>query len=162
MAQGNFIAKVGLTLGCLVAVGLIFVVAMGWIQHNRQIEGNSLVRSAKRSKAGWEIRYNATVALARRGSDRIAECMDLLEEMLDEEEQMQNFQARTVDGKEIANQGEAYQSLANTLKAIKELHRRRPEMDLSPLFPAIKKLADTGNAGLRAEAQSVQTILNIP
>ncbi|HEV3203282.1 MAG TPA: hypothetical protein VGY77_02815 [Gemmataceae bacterium] len=161
MAQDSFISKVGLTLGCLVAVALILVVAIGWFQHNQQTEGKSSILSTDRSKAGWEIRYNATIALARRGSDRVAECMDLLQEMLDEERQMQNFRTRSKDGKEIPNEAEAYQSLTNTLKAVMECHARRPEMDWSPLSPAIKRLAETNNPSLRAEAQKALSVLHL-
>jgi hypothetical protein len=144
-----------------VAVALILVVAIGWFQHNQQTEGKSSILSTDRSKAGWEIRYNATIALARRGSDRVAECMDLLQEMLDEERQMQNFRTRSKDGKEIPNEAEAYQSLTNTLKAVMECHARRPEMDWSPLSPAIKRLAETNNPSLRAEAQKALSVLHL-
>ena len=61
------------------------------------------------SKAGWEVRYNATVALARRGSDKIKDeqVWENLLEMLDEEQQLRNFHRELKDKSEVPDEAGA-------------------------------------------------------
>src|SRR5438105_40976 len=47
-----------------------------------------------RNTPGFEVRYNATLALARMGSDRIVDRFDVLKEMLDEDQQLRSFRKR--------------------------------------------------------------------
>src|SRR5688572_974266 len=49
------------------------------------------------SPVGWEIRYNAAQALARRRSEKVP--WDTIREMLDEEQQLRNFRAILHDGR---------------------------------------------------------------
>ena len=50
----------------------------------------------KASEPGWRIRYNATVALLRRGSDALP--WDVVLEMLDEPQQLKNCEITRPDG----------------------------------------------------------------
>lgn len=107
---------------------------------------------------GLGIRYTAMVALARRGSDKVR--LPVLAEMLDEAEQTKAFRRRQKDGSEVADEGAAYESIVNTLRAAAELHRRRPGLDLSELRPAVDALAGSGNKAVRAEAERTRIILD--
>jgi hypothetical protein len=109
--------------------------------------------SAPAGKAsGWEIRYTAVIALARRGSDRIKDHFDTLADMLDEQQQRANCTLRTEGGQATVNEPAVTSNITGALKAIVELHRRRPEMDLSTLDPAIEKLTQSSNPVIRTEA----------
>src|SRR5437660_12903415 len=55
------------------------------------------------SGPGWRIRYNATIALARRGSAD-TDVVDRLEEMLDESRQRANFRTELDSGQEIVDE----------------------------------------------------------
>lgn len=162
MGRDSFLSKVGLTLGCLVAVVLIFVVAQVWFQRGRPAAEPVRSSSATRSSAGWEVRYNATLALARRGSPAVKNRLDVLAEMLDEQQQRQNFRGTGKNGAEVPNEAEVFQTLSSTLKAVAELHRRRPDLDLSELYPAVRKLTGADNAVLRGEALRTKEALQIP
>ncbi len=122
----------------------------------------------RRSPAGFEIRYNAAVALARMGSDHAKERLDVLTEMLDEEQQLRNFRTTIVDGKEVQeNQARpdpvaARTAVESALKAIVELHRKKPALDLSSLMPAIEKLGASPNPALRLEAERTRLALAPP
>jgi hypothetical protein len=98
-----------------------------------------------------EIRYNAAVALARRGSDRVR--LDLLAELLDIERQLRNFHTDPKKGPVVADVDTAHTAVLSGLKAIAELHHKRPECDLSSLRSAIEKLAHGDAADLRGEAE---------
>src|SRR5207249_727733 len=88
---------------------------------------------------GLRIRYNAAIALARRGSERTP--LDLLEKMLDESEQLNQHHLRSrKDGHETADEATAYQTVETALGAVVELHRKNRSVNLSPLDTAIEKL----------------------
>jgi hypothetical protein len=110
------------------------------------------------SRDGWAVRYNATLALARRGSDRVKDghVWENLLEMLDEEQQLRNFRVKDTD---YSDEASARMTVISALQAIDELHRRRPEMDLSSLNPAIEKLLATSNVAVRTEANRTKLLL---
>ncbi len=162
MGRDSFLSKVGLTLGCLVAVVLIFIAAQVWFQRGKSAAGSVSSSSASRSSAGWEIRYNATLGLARRGSALVKDRLSVLAEMLDEQQQRQNFRGKGKNGADVPNEGEVFQTLSSTLKAVTELHHRRPDLDLSELYPAVRKLTEAGNPALRGEALRAKEALKIP
>jgi hypothetical protein len=106
---------------------------------------------------GLKIRYNATVALARRGSNKTR--LDVLAEMLDEDQQRQNFRIREKDGREITDEATVGVTIATALKAVTELHRKNPERDLSSLAPALDKLTQNDKIALRSEAERTRLSL---
>ncbi len=112
-------------------------------------ETRSLVK-----KPGFRVQVNATIALARQGSPKVR--LDLLQTMLDEDELRGIFivQAKK-SGAERPDEAVVVQTILNALKATAELHRKRPQLDLSRLRPAIDKLAHDPNAAVQAEAGNV-------
>jgi hypothetical protein len=101
---------------------------------------------------GLEIRYKATEALARRGSEKITKRFGILQEMLDEDKQRQNFRTELRGGQEVADENLVYSTVRGALHGITELHHRQPALDLSSLYPAIEKLSDSPIRDLRTEA----------
>jgi hypothetical protein len=111
-----------------------------------------------------EIQYNAVCALARRGSDALKDpnVQDKLAEMLDEGQQLQNFRVRLKDGREVPDLAEARTTVESALKAIVECHRRRKDIDLSQLYPAIEKLTQSENPVIKQEALRTKIALGLP
>ena len=107
---------------------------------------------------GLRVRYNATTALARRGSKRVN--LAILAEMLDEETQKEYCRRRLPDGKEVSDEASAVQTVLETLKTVAELRRQRPDLDLSALRPLVDQLADSPNVALRTEAKNTQIVLD--
>lgn len=141
-----------------VACLLAGVAVLGQAGCNRTTE--PAPAATRRLESGFEIRYNAVVALARRGSPKIdPERIELLKEMLDEPVQLYNWRVRIVEGKEVAFEKAGADPVAartcveSALKAIVELHHKRPDLDLSALKPAIEKLKQSSNPALRTEAE---------
>lgn len=115
------------------------------------LEEKPQTRVVAKSK-GLYVRYNATIALARRGSGKVS--LDRLQEMLDEDLQKGNFTRKHLkSGRESPDDATAYSTLHNTLKAIIELHRRNPDLDLRELTEAIDKLRRCSNAAVRSQAE---------
>lgn len=106
---------------------------------------------------GLEIRYNATVALARRGSKQLR--LDVLKDMLTEELQRDNFRIRRKNGQEVPDEATARTALTTALQAVVELQRKRPETDLAELHPAIARLAESSSQALKVEAERTLLIL---
>lgn len=105
---------------------------------------------------GWEIRYNAALALARRGSDAAGAPLtrDLLLELLDEDRQRSNFRVTLNSGKTLPDEVGARTAVVGTLKALVELHRRRPDISLADFLPPIRELAESStNPVVRTEAK---------
>jgi hypothetical protein len=116
--------------------------------------------TAEIRERGLRIRYKATEALARRGSEKAKSRLGILQEMLDEDKQRENFRLQLQNGREIADENLVYSTVRGALRGISEMHRRRPEIDLTSLYPAIDKLADSPIRDLRTEAQRTRLALN--
>jgi hypothetical protein len=110
-----------------------------------------------------EIQYNAIRALAHRGSDAMKDPdrLDVLADMLDEGKQQRHFRLKLQDGRDVPDQGEAQTAVESALKAIAVLHRKRPDIDLTRLHPAIEKVAQGNNEVLKQEAKKTQVALGI-
>ncbi len=100
---------------------------------------------------GLRIRYNATVALARRGSDKVR--LGVLKEMLDEQQQLQNFRLKRKNGDEVADEPTAAKTVEAALGAVIDLHAKKPDRDLRDLVPAVEVLKQSPNIALRHEAE---------
>ena len=161
MAREKFITWVGVVLGLTVSA-LVAVILFGWLRQPSATTTQADEAASTPSGRGWEIRYNATVALARRGSARTPERFNVLAEMLDEGTQLRNFRTRLQDGHDVADVSGARSTILNALKAIAEFHRRRPDSDVSPLSAAIAKLTTSPNPDLRLEAERTLTLLRKP
>ena len=161
MNRTNGLAKVGLGLGVLVVLVIFGVVLLGRFQESHQRPARVASSDAPRSSPGWEVRYRATLSLAKRGSSHLAECTDNLKEMLDADRQEQNFRTKLNNGQEVVNESEAVLAMTKTLRTLTELHRRIPDLDLRELYPAIDKLAQNPNVALSTEARRAKIELGI-
>jgi hypothetical protein len=107
---------------------------------------------------GLRIRYNAAVALARRGSDRAP--VELLREMLDESAQLEQHRIRyKKDGHEAADEPTAYDTVQTALRAVAELHRKKPQLNLTALESAVEKLKGSASPAVRKEAERTREAL---
>lgn len=122
---------------------------------NTEQETRKLVK-----KPGFRVQVNATVALARQGWKVH---LPLLQTMLDEDELRSIFviQSKT-GGAEQPDQATVVQIMLNALKAVVELHRKNPRLDLSSLRPNIDKLAHNPNLAVQTEAGRVVLALGNP
>jgi hypothetical protein len=106
------------------------------------------------SAPGWEIRYTATRVLARNGSAGLP--VDVLCEMLDEQRQLRNFQARLNDGRIVPDEGAAAEEVVIALKAVSEWHKAAPKSPgtaVEKLTGAVEKLTHSRNNVVRTRAQ---------
>src|SRR5262245_19560399 len=101
MAENSGLHQRGLLL-----LGLMLVIVAGIWYFGFFLPGSgqpgpaaqAATSKAQPSPKGWEIRYNAALALARRGSTHLP--FDVVREMLDENRQMANFRVQLHDGRE--------------------------------------------------------------
>jgi hypothetical protein len=106
---------------------------------------------------GLRVRFNAAVALARRGSPKVN--LFLLKDMLDPVFLREELLVLPKSGPDKPDPASVSQTLVTALKAVAELHRQRPETDLSELRPAIDALASDPNPVLREEAEKTRSAL---
>src|SRR5581483_9545839 len=95
------------------------------------LEGQSVTRVP-----GLKVRMNATVALARRGSDKVR--LDVLSEMLDPAGLREAFVIRSADGEDQPDEAAVLSTVASALKAVVELHRQRPDSPLGAIPAAVE------------------------
>jgi hypothetical protein len=118
--------------------------------------------NGRASAGGWEVRYNAVLSLARRGSPHVKdpEVWDTLLEMLDEDQQLRNFRAPPRDGRAASDEAGARLTVLGALRAVQELHHQQPKMDLSGLKEPIEKLTHSPSALVASEAKQTLLALN--
>jgi hypothetical protein len=109
---------------------------------------------------GVEIRYKAAEGLARRGSDLVVKRFGILQEMLDEDRLKEIFRIQSKNGRETHDDTLVSSTVRGALHGLTELHRKRPDMDLTSFSEAIDKLSHSSNPELRAEAERTQIALN--
>jgi hypothetical protein len=113
------------------------------------------------SAPGWEIRYNAAVTLARRGSPHTP--WPLIQEMLDEDQQRRNFRTPLKNGKAAVDEESALRTVQNTLAAVAQWHTKRDRAggtaipaDLQRVYDQVDRLAEGSNTMLRVQADRVR------
>jgi hypothetical protein len=118
------------------------------------------------SGPGWEIRYNATLALARRGSKQLP--LGAVREMLDEPQQMRNFRAPLEGGGSVPDEVAARRTIMSTLKAMTEWWQKLPaterahfvkDSDLQEVRREVDRLAQSPNLVLKNEAERTRKAL---
>lgn len=109
-------------------------------------------------RKGFKVQVNANLALCRRGSPRVR--LDLLDDMLSPERLRTIFVLRAADGTETPEEPLVAVTVASTLQALSELHRRRPELKLDRFRPALRQLTESDDSSLRIEAQRLLAALD--
>src|SRR5262249_52083395 len=107
---------------------------------------------------GRQVCYNATIALARRGSARTR--LGLLEEMLDEGQLRDIFHLRKKDGPDEPDNAAAIQTVLVALKAVAEMRRHNPKLVTPELRDAVNKLTSNPNAAVANEAKQTKQVLD--
>lgn len=106
---------------------------------------------------GLRVRFNAITALARRGSSKVR--IDQLEEMLDDERLRGLCVVRRPDGNEQPDEAFVIQTQLAALRAIGELHKLRPALDVTRLRTAVDRLArDPQSPVVSAAQQTLQAL----
>lgn len=115
------------------------------------------VPAGQSSAPGWEVRYDAALALAHRGSEKFLDpvVQDLVKEMLDEEQQLRNFRATLKSGQETSNPLAARMAILGAINAVTDYQTKRPEADLSGFMPALEKLSQSQNVRIAKEAKQL-------
>lgn len=126
------------------------------LQERQARNPESRTTQALSTRKGFQVQVNANLTLARRGSARVR--LDLLEEMMDPESLRKIFVLRPLHpGREVVadqpNESLVLITLTSTLKALRELHERRPELALDRLKAKVQHLEQDANATVRQEAQ---------
>jgi hypothetical protein len=165
MEQDSGLWKRGLILFGLMAA-LAGVVLLILLREPRPTVAEEPPSSVTRSSPGWEIRYNATQTLARRGSSKVP--LDVLAEMLDEAKQLKNFRAPAKDGRDVPDEAAARRTVINALKAVAQWHekpeaiekvRQKSPKELEAIYQAIAKLTESPVVDLRNEALRTQAAI---
>ena len=147
-----------LLLGGMTAlvVVVLLIVFRGPDTPSRDAPRPELVDQAP-SAPGWEIRYNAAAALARRGSAKTP--WPVIREMLDENRQLRNFRVTLKNGQEAPNEEEAQRTVRNALAAVAEWHKKQDRAappavsaDLQLVYDQVDRLAQDNNTVLRVQA----------
>lgn len=113
------------------------------------------------SAPGWEVRYDAALALAHRGSEKFLDpvVQDLVKEMLDEEQQFRNFRLTLKSGQETSNPLAARMAILGAINAISDYHAKLPDADLSGFTSALEKLSHSQNTRIAKEAKQLHDLL---
>lgn len=133
----------------------LFAMLMGFTLAGCSPPAAPPVVSGSASGDGWDVRYNAVLALARRGSPKLNDTVvqELFKEMLDEEQQMRNFRTKLKDGKEVSDAVAARTAVLGAVKALDDYKTKVPTTDLSMYRPALEKLTSSPNTILKQESQ---------
>src|SRR5262249_50408304 len=108
--------------------------------------------------AGFNVRANAAIALARRGSPKAR--LDLLEELLDPDKLRSVHRIRhKKTGEEKVNEALVAETELNALKALVKLHERQPGLDYTGCREAVKKHTQDKIAAVQKEAQEAEKAL---
>lgn len=108
------------------------------------------------SAPGFDVRYNAATALARRGSAAVP--WPLLREMLDERQQMKNNRVRLKDGRDVHDEANARLIMVSALRAIAVWHEKQSDKkqelpaDLRQIYAIVDELTKSQFVELKVQA----------
>jgi hypothetical protein len=165
MNQEPFLSKRG-WLTVAVLAGSLVLLGFVWWRWPGQGVPHEPPASVKPSLKGWQIRYNATLALCVRGSKKVP--LDVLGEMLDENKQLKNFRVKVKAGQDVPDENSARKTILNALKAITAWHEKldvpgaygADNPSLKKLYASIDELAkNSPNAVVRTEALRAKNTL---
>jgi hypothetical protein len=112
------------------------------------------------SEPGWNVRYNAAAALARRGSAEVP--WPILREMLDEKQQLRNQGVRLPDGSYVHDEVTAHEFMIAALKAIAAWHEKQPansrevSAGLREVYASVDALAESPHLALKTQAEKTR------
>jgi len=141
--ENGFVKRGFFLLGTMAAlVGVVLSIIFYKPVQMLPLETRKLPERA--SEDGWKIRYNATIALLRRGSDDVP--WRTVREMLDEPQQLKNCEFDHPDGKKIPDESLARSFAITTLKAVGEWQRMQADagkkIDGVAALPQIREQVD--------------------
>jgi hypothetical protein len=123
-------------------------------EEQRQLVGdNPDGTTALTHRPGRQVCYNATVALARRGSSKTR--LDMLAEMLDEDKLREVFRLRK-DGADVAEDDAVNQTIVVALETIAEMHNRNSMLVNDSLRDAVDHLKSHSNPAIANQAKKTQ------
>jgi hypothetical protein len=109
-----------------------------------------IASNAVSKSPGLRIRFNASVALARRGSDKVRS--EILKQMLNEDGLGENLTVILEDGKEVADRPLVAATIGTALGALDMFHVKRPDKDLTEFQPVLERLEQSADKVLSGEA----------
>ena len=110
-------------------------------------------------RPGRKVCYNATIALARRGSDKTR--VDLLEEMLNEDQLREVFRLRNQNGQEQPDEAAVIGGCPqHACKASAEMQKHNTKLVTASLREAVKMLSSNKNPAIAKEAKQTQLALD--
>lgn len=157
-----------LVVSLVLLAALVGVVAVGWLRWPARNAPAAPPANVRASPKGWKVRYNANISLAVKGSDKVR--LGLLREMLDEDQQLKNFEVTQKNGRVVSDEAGARQAIANTLRALvawrKQLDPAKAygpdNEELKEVYAAVRKLAkDSPSLALRKEALRAEQALHL-
>ena len=145
----------------LAAVGIIITAVLAIIFWRPTTEPTAVKFDEKAPSApGFDIRYSAATALARRGSTAVP--WPLLREMLDERQQLSNNRVRLADGRDVYDEANARLIMVSALRAIAAWHEKQadktqtPSAELREIYAAVEELAKSPFAELKSQAEKAR------
>jgi hypothetical protein len=113
------------------------------------------------SAPGFDVRYNAAITLARRGST--ATPWPLLREMLDDKLQLRNSRVTQPDGQDVYDEFAASHKMTRALQAIAAWHEKH-KADTNPLappelrdiYPIVDQLAENAHGEVKKQAEDAR------
>jgi hypothetical protein len=114
------------------------------------------------SAPGWNVRYNAALTLARRGSPSVP--WDSIREMLDEKQQMRNHCVRLPDGRDVYDETTARAFVVSAVRAVAAWHeqqksnpKREVPTELRAIYAIVDKLTESEFDELKEQAEKART-----
>ena len=102
-----------------------------------------------------EIRFNAALSLARRGSPLAADCLDLYREMLDRDKLVAFWEKAELGERETAAKA-ARDTSYEALRALNRLRKTNARVDLSGLRSAVDRLTEDSDEPIRKQAEELK------
>jgi hypothetical protein len=155
----------GLALLALVGgLATFVVITLFWRAETTAPADVTDLRQLKPSRAGWQIRYSAATALARRGDVEVP--WPQIREMLDEKQQLRNRCEPGPDGDDIYDETVAHGTMLSALKALTAWHEKQRALAMPPPIPpelhdiyaAVDQLAQIASGEMKIQAEKARTL----
>lgn len=146
----------------LAAIGIIFTAVLAMIFWRPTTLDAPLVKLDEKppSAPGYDVRYSAATALARRGSAAVP--WPLLREMLDERQQLSNNHVRLKDGRDVYDEANARLIMVSALRAIAAWHEKQSDksqtvpVELRDIYATVDELAKSEFVELKVQAEKAR------